>query len=156
MFGHRSHLPVDLYFPMIRGMEKHWCVDCCIAELCEWLWEAFKEAWAQSTFEAERQKQYYDRKANAILLETGNLVLAKANAYKGKSNVKDWWEKELYEVECQVTDDVPLYLIKNKQQYADKSSAETDLSSSLLQGALLFVWLCNLSRQGAPPLPYRT
>ena len=36
------------------------------------------------------QKQYYDRKANAILLEPGNLVLAKADAYKGKRKVKDW------------------------------------------------------------------
>ena len=31
----------------------------------------------QSTIEAERQRQYYDCIANAILLEPGNLVLAK-------------------------------------------------------------------------------
>ena len=36
--------------------------------------------------EAERQKWYYDRKANAVLLETSDLVLAKANAYKGKES----------------------------------------------------------------------
>ena len=54
---------------MIRGMKKHQHVDHYIAELCEQLWEAFKEAWVQSTSEAERQKQYYDRKANAILLD---------------------------------------------------------------------------------------
>ena len=26
MFGHQLCLPVNVYFPMIRGMEKHWCV----------------------------------------------------------------------------------------------------------------------------------
>ena len=33
--------------------------------------------------EVERQKWYYDRKANAVLLEPGDLVLAKTNAYRG-------------------------------------------------------------------------
>ena len=40
--------------------------------------------------EAERQKCYYDRKANPILLGLGDLVLAKANAYRGKRRVQDW------------------------------------------------------------------
>ena len=45
----------------------------------------------------------------------GGLVLAKADAYKGKRRVKDWWEEEPYEVKYQVTDGVPSYLIKNQQ-----------------------------------------
>ena len=69
----------------------------------------------QSTAAAKRQKWYYDRKANAISLEPGDLVMAKANAYKGKRKVKVWWEKEPYEVVCQVTEDVPLYFVMNKQ-----------------------------------------
>ena len=75
---------------MIGGMEKHCHVNYFIAELCEQLQEAFKDAQAQSTSEAERQKQCYDRKDNALSLEPGDLVLAKANAYKGKRNMKDW------------------------------------------------------------------
>ena len=81
-------------------MKKHQCVDHYITELCEQLWEAFKEAQVQSTSEAERQKQYYDRKANTILLEPGDLVLAKTNAYRGRRQVKDQWEEEAYKVEC--------------------------------------------------------
>ena len=61
-------------------MKKLQCVDHYIAELCEWLQEAFKEAQVQSTSESERQKLHYDRKANAISLDPGDLVLAKANA----------------------------------------------------------------------------
>ena len=78
---------------MIRGTKKHWHVDHYIAELHEWLWEAFKDAQVQSMSEVERQKWYYDRKANAISLEPGDLVLAKANAYRRKRKVKDQWEE---------------------------------------------------------------
>ena len=83
---------------MISGTKKHQCVDHYVVESHEWLWEFFKEAQVQSTSEAERQKWYYDRKANGISLEPGDLVLAKADAYRGKRKVKDWWEEELYEV----------------------------------------------------------
>ena len=65
--------------------------------------------------EAERQMQYYDRKANAISLETGDLVLAKADAYREERKVKDWLEEEPYEVEHQVAEGVPSYLVKNQQ-----------------------------------------
>ena len=39
----------------------------------------------QSTSEVERQKQHYDRKAIAISLQLGDLVLAKANTYRGEN-----------------------------------------------------------------------
>ena len=65
------------------GMKKHQCVDHYIAKLHKRQRETFKEAQVQSTSEAERQKWYYVRKANAISLEPGDLVLAKANAYMG-------------------------------------------------------------------------
>ena len=96
-------------------MKKHQCVDHYVAVLCEWLREAFKEVQAQSTSEAERQKWYYDRKANAISLEPGDLVLTKADSYKGKRKVKDHWEEVPYEVECQVTKEIPSYHMKNQQ-----------------------------------------
>ena len=69
----------------------------------------------QSASDAERQKWHYDSKANAISLESGDLVLAKADAYMGKRKVKDQWEEELYEVECQVAKGVPSCLVKNQQ-----------------------------------------
>ena len=100
---------------MIRGMKQYQHVDHHIAELCEWLWEAFKEAQVQSTSEVERQKQDYDRKANAISLEPGDLVLAKADTYRGRMKVQDQWEEEPYEVEHQVAEGVPSYLMKNQQ-----------------------------------------
>ena len=78
-------------------------------------WKAFKEAQEQSTAEAKRQKLYYDRKANAISLEPGDLVLAKANAYKGERKVKDRLEKEPYKVVHKVAEGIHSYLVKNEQ-----------------------------------------
>ena len=66
------------------------------------------------TSEAERQRWYYDCKANAISLKPGDLVLAKADAYKGRRKVKDQWEEEVYEVECRIAGGVPSYLMKNQ------------------------------------------
>ena len=63
------------------------------------MWEAFKEAQVQSKSEAERHKWHYDRKANAISLEPGDLVLAKADAYRGRREINDQWEEESYKVE---------------------------------------------------------
>ena len=104
-----------LLLPYDTGHREHWHVDYYVAELHGWLWEAFKEAQEQSTAAAKKQKWYYDRKANAILLEPGHLVLAKADTYKGKRKVKDQGEKEPYNVVCQVTEGVLLYLMLNEQ-----------------------------------------
>ena len=70
----------------------------------------------QSTSKAEKQKRYYDRdrKPNAISLEPGDLVLAKASAYRGRRKVKDQQEKEPYEVVCQIVEGIPSYLMKNQ------------------------------------------
>ena len=99
---------------MVRGTRKHQHVDHYIAKLHKWLWGAFKEAQVQSTSEVVRQKHHYDRKADVISLEPGDLALAKANAYKGRRKMKDQWEEELYEVEHQVAEGVPSYLVRNQ------------------------------------------
>ena len=80
----------------------------------------------QSTSEAERQRQYYDYIANAVSLEPGNLVLAKANAYKGRRKMKDWWEEEPYKVECIIAEGIPSYLVKNRGPDTHESSTRID------------------------------
>ena len=82
--------PSTFYFPIILSTEKHQCVNHYIADLCEGLCKAFKEVQVQSSTEAERQRQYYEHKASAISLKLGDLVLTKANAYKGRRKEKDW------------------------------------------------------------------
>ena len=41
-------------------------------------------------------------------LKPGNLVLVKADAFKGNSKIRDRWEEEMCEVVHQIATDVPL------------------------------------------------
>ena len=115
---------LSTYFPTIVSTEKQQCVNHYVAALRAWLHGAFKEAQSQSTSEAERQWWYYNCKANA------DLVLAKADAYKGRRKVNDLWEEGLYDVECRIAEGISSYLMKNQW---------TGYSSVLHQNWLLFI-----------------
>ena len=65
-------------------------VDTYVASMRDQLRSVLREAQAQSTAEAHRQKWYYDRKVGAVNLKPGNLVLVKADGWKGKRKIKDW------------------------------------------------------------------
>ena len=47
-------------------------------------------------------------------LKPGNLILVKADAFKGKRKIKDRWEGETWEVVCQITTDIPSYEVMNQ------------------------------------------
>ena len=119
MFGCRPRLPIDFYFPTWRRAEVSKCgtsirhVDEYIATAWDWLRAALQEAQAQSMAEAQRQKQYYDWKIGAIGLKPGNLILVKADTFKGKRKIKDRWEDKPHKVVCQITTDVPSYEVND-------------------------------------------
>ena len=100
MFRWRPRLPVDFYFPTIGSSEapmreafaKH--VDKYVASIWERLRTTLQEAQAQSTEEACQQKWYYNRKIGTVNLKPGDLVLVKADAFKGKRKIKDRWEED--------------------------------------------------------------
>ena len=90
-------------------------MDEYVASVWERLRTALWEAQAQLTAEACHQKQYYDRKIGAVNLKPGNLVLVKADAFKGKRKIKDRWGEETWEVVHQIMTDVPSYDVTNQQ-----------------------------------------
>ena len=63
-------------------------VDVYVASVRDRLRSTLHEAQAQSTTEAHQQK-WYDRKIGAVNLKPGDLVLVKADAWKGKRKIKD-------------------------------------------------------------------
>ena len=85
-----------------------------IAPVRDQLKSALWEAQAQSTTEACQQKWYYNRKIDTMNLKPGNLVLVKADAWKGKRKIKDSWDEETWEVSLQITADVPSYKVTNQ------------------------------------------
>ena len=61
--------------------------------------------------EACQQKWYYDWKIDTVNLKPGNLVLVKADTFKGKRKIKDRWEEDTWKVVCQITAGVPSYKV---------------------------------------------
>ena len=88
-----GRLPVIIMFhwqqqgPHERGLCQESGYLCSICE--NRLRSTLREAQAQSTTEAHQQKWYYDRKIGAVNLKPGNLVLVKADAWKGKRKIKN-------------------------------------------------------------------
>ena len=122
MFGCRPRLPVDFVFPtngsnkvpMREASTK--CVDVYVASKWDRLRIALWEAQAQSMAEACTQKWYYDRKKGTVNLKPGDLILVKADAFKGKRKIKDRWEEETWEVVHQIVNDIPSYEVMNQHR----------------------------------------
>ena len=53
-------------------------------------------------------------KIGAVNLKPGNLVLVKADAWKGKRKIKNRWDEETLEVSRQIAADVPSYEVTNQ------------------------------------------
>ena len=90
------------------------CVDVYVASIQDRLRTTLQEVQAQSTVEACQQKWYYNRKIGTVNLKPGDLVLVKADAWKGKRKINDGWEEETWEVVHQIMADIPSYKVMNQ------------------------------------------
>ena len=109
---------------------------------------------AQSTMEAHRQKQYYDRKIGTVSLNPGDLVLVKVDAWKGKRKIKDRWEEETWEVVHQIAADVPPPTKWWTNMDGHKSSTNTDFFSLHQRLAFPCVWATVIHGTGVPVPPH--
>ena len=89
-----------------------------IASVRDQLRSALWEVQAQSTTEACQQKWYYDRKIGTMNLKSGDLVLVKVDAWKGKRKIKDRWDEETWEVSQRIMADVPSYKVMNQHRWS--------------------------------------
>ena len=120
MFGWRHRLLGNFYFPTIGSTEapmreassKH--VDEYIASVWDRLRTTLWEAQNKSALEVHWQKWYYDQKIGAVNLKPGNLVLVKADAFKGKRKIKDRWEEDTCEVVHQIMTDIPSHEVTDQ------------------------------------------
>ena len=120
MFGCGPRLLVNFVFPTVGSNEaptreasaKH--VDVYMASVWDRLRTSLWEVQAQLMVEACQQKWYYNRKIDAVNLKPGNLILVKADAFKGRRKIKDRWEEETWEVVHQIMTDVHSYKVRNQ------------------------------------------
>ena len=75
--------------------------------------EAFAVARHLISEKAAKQCRYYDRKAGAVALQPGDVVMVCTDGFVGKRKVKDWWEDgsfimedwSVYKVKCPTSDE---------------------------------------------------
>ena len=92
LFGRKSRMPVDCLFPTLHDSPHQAKMEESVAAMQKRLKEAFAVARNLTSQEAARQRCYYDRKAGAVALQPGDVVMVCTNGFVGKIKVKDRWE----------------------------------------------------------------
>ena len=106
LFGRRSRVPVDYLFPTLRDSPHQTKMEMSVAAMQKRLKEAFAVA-RRLTSEEAAKCRYYDRKAEAVALQPGDIVMVHTNGFVGKQKVKDQWEDGGFIVESQLEDYPP-------------------------------------------------
>ena len=111
LFGRKSRMPVDCLFPTLRDSPHQAKIEVSVAAMQKRLKEAFAVARHLTSQEAARQRHYYDRKAGAVALQPGDIVMVRTDGFVGKRKVKDRWEDGGFIVESQL-EDWPVYKVR--------------------------------------------
>ena len=111
LFGRKARMPVDYLFPTLRDLPHQTKMEVSVVAMQKRLKEAFAVARHLTSQEAAKQRCYYDRKAGAVALQPGDVVMVCTDGFVGKQKVKDWWEDEGFIVESQL-EDWPVYKVR--------------------------------------------
>ena len=111
LFGRRPRIPVDYLFLTLRDTPHKSKLEESVALHQKRLKEAFAMARQLTSEEAARQQCHYDRRAGAITLQPGDVVMVDTDRFVGKHKVKDRWEEGGYVIVNQL-EDWPVYKVK--------------------------------------------
>ena len=111
LFGRRPRIPVDYLFPTLHDSPHQTKMEVSVAAMQKKLKEAFAIARCLTSEEADKQCHYYDRKAGAVALQPGDVVMVCTDGFVGKQKVKDQWEDGGFIIESQL-EDWPVYKVK--------------------------------------------
>ena len=111
VFGRRPRIPVDYLFPTLCDSPHQTKMEVSVVAMQKRLKEAFTVARHLTSEEVARQCHYYDRKAGAVALQPGDVVMVCTDGFVGKQKVKDRWEDGGFIVESQL-EDWPVYKVK--------------------------------------------
>ena len=111
LFSRKSRMPVDCLFPTLHDSPHQAKMEVSVAAMQKRLKKAFTVARHLASQEAARQRRYYDRKAEAVALQPGDIVMVHTDGFVGKRKVKDRWEDGGFIVESQL-ENWPVYKVR--------------------------------------------
>ena len=89
LFGRRPRILVDYLFPTLCDSPNQTKMEVSVAAMQRRLKEAFAVARCLTSEDAAKQCRYYDRKAGAVALQPGDVVMVHTDGFVGKRKVKD-------------------------------------------------------------------
>ena len=110
-FGQRPQIPADYQFPTVRDPSHTTKLEESVTVTQKRLKEAFAMARRVTSEEAMKQQRYYYRKAGAVALQPGDIVMVHTDRFVGKRKSKDCWQEGGYVVVEQLLD-WPIYKVK--------------------------------------------
>ena len=111
LFGRKNRMPVDCLFPTLYESPHRTKMEVSVATMQKRLKEAFEVARRLTYEEATKQRRYYDRRAGAVTLQPGDVVMVRTDSFVGKRKVKDRWEDGGFIIESQLGD-WPVYKVR--------------------------------------------
>ena len=84
LFGRRPRIPVDYLFPTLCDSPHQTKMEVSVAAMQKRLKEAFAVARRLTSEEVARQCRYCDRKAGAVALQPGDVVMVHTDGFVGK------------------------------------------------------------------------
>ena len=95
LFGRRPRIPVDYLFPTLHDSPHQTKMEVSVVAM---------QKRCLTSEEVARQCCYYDRKAGAVALQPGDVVMVCTDGFVGKWKVKHQWEDRGFIVESQLED----------------------------------------------------
>ena len=89
LFGRRSRIPVDYLLPTLHDSPHQTKMEVSVAAMQRRLKEAFAVVRRLTSEDAAKQCRYYNRKAGAVALQPGDVVMVRTDGFVGKRKVKD-------------------------------------------------------------------
>ena len=113
MFGRAPRLPIDLVFGTMKDGNEPCPKSDYVKELKSRLEKSYELAGKTAEESRQKQKQQFDKTAKASNLKEGDKVLVKILAFKGKHKLADKFEEEVYTVERQPNEEIPVFVVKD-------------------------------------------
>ena len=124
MFGRHPRLPIDV----AMGVEKQ---DDLEVDFTQTLKDRLDVAYTLATKESERaaarHKTHYDKKVRGSSVKVGDRVLVKNVGVRGKSKLANVWEDDIYMVEEQPDESIPVFVVRREDKKGGKRTLHRNL-----------------------------
>ena len=114
MFGRQPRLPIDVLMSLPDETTNETTYSDFISSLRDKLQFAYQLASKRAGEARQKQKSFFDRGIRQVQLNTGDRVLVRKTAFKGKHKLANKWDREPYVITDQPNHDIPVFIVRKE------------------------------------------